>query len=126
MLSLLGAAGGALLVAIVLNFQTVATLVGGTIGFLIPRIYLRYLEFRRRRNFDAQLLEAITLAAGAMKSGMSLLQAIERITQEMGPPIRQEFAYALHENRVGKSIMQALDGMKNRLRSEDLGPASPA
>ena len=52
---------------------------------------------------------------------MSLLQAMEQVTREMGPPIRQEFAHALQENRVGKPIIQALLDMKNRIRSEDLG-----
>jgi len=51
---------------------------------------------------------------------MSLLQAMEQVTREMGPPIRQEFAHALQENRVGKPVIQALMDMKKRLRSEDL------
>jgi tight adherence protein B len=61
-----------------------------------------------------------------MKAGMSLMQAIEQVTWEMGPPIRQEFANALQENRVGKPIIQALQDMKNRIRSEDLRTAVDA
>ena len=55
-----------------------------------------------------------------MKAGMSLLQAMEQVTREMGPPIRQEFAHALQENQVGKPIIQALHDMTNRIQSEDL------
>jgi tight adherence protein B len=55
-----------------------------------------------------------------MKTGMSLMQAMEQVTREMGPPIRQEFGYALQENRVGKPIIQALQDMKKRIQSEDL------
>ena len=120
LLSLLGAAGGALLVAVVSDFKPVLIAAGAIGGFMIPRFYVSNMEQRRRKKFDAQLLDAITLVAGAMKAGMSLLQAMERVTKEMGPPIRQEFAHALKENRVGKPLIQALHDMKSRIRSEDL------
>lgn len=121
LLNLLGVAGGALLLGVLTNFRPVLVAAGGVAGFLAPRFYLRSLEQRRRRAFDAQLIDAVTMLAGAMKAGMSLLQAMEQVTREMGPPIRQEFAYALQENRVGKPIIKALLDMKNRIRSEDLG-----
>lgn len=120
LLSLVGAAGGALLVAIAANFRPVPVALGAVAGFAIPRLYLGNLEAKRRRLFDAQLLDALTILAGAMKAGMSLLQAIEQVTREMGPPIRQEFACALQENRVGKPVIRALQDMKSRIGSEDL------
>lgn len=120
MLSLLAAAGGALLLGVVANFMPLLVGVGAVAGFLVPRFYLNNMEQQRRKKFDAQLLDAIPMLAGAMKAGMSLLQAMEQVTREMGPPIRQEFAHALQENRVGKPVIQALFDMKNRLRSEDL------
>ena len=120
LLTLLGAAGGALLLAVVSGFKLVPVALGAIAGFLVPRFYLGNMEQRRRKKFDAQLVDAITIVAGAMKAGMSLLQAIERVTKEMGPPIRQEFAHALQENQVGKPIIKALQDMKNRIRSEDL------
>lgn len=120
LLTLLGAAGGALLLAVVSGFKPVPAAMGAVAGFLVPRFYLGNLEQRRRKKFDAQLVDAITIVAGAMKAGMSLLQAMEQVTREMGPPIRQEFAHALQENRVGKPIIQALRDMKNRIHSEDL------
>ncbi len=117
---MMGAAGGALLLAIVSGFKPVLVAVGAICGFMAPRLYVHSMEQRRRRKFDAQLLDAITMVAGAMKVGMSLLQAMEQVTREMGPPIRQEFAHALQENRVGKPIIQALQDMKKRIGSEDL------
>jgi tight adherence protein B len=124
--ALLCAAGGALVMAVVTNFMPVMIGLGAVAGLLAPHLYLRNLEKRRRAKFDAQLVEAVTIAAGAMKAGMSLMQAIEQVTWEMGPPIRQEFANALQENRVGKPIIQALQDMKNRIRSEDLRTAVDA
>jgi tight adherence protein B len=118
--SLLAAAGGALLLALVSNFVPLLAAVGAVGGFMAPRLYLTNLEHQRRRKFDAQLLDALPMLAGAMKAGMSLIQAMEQVTREMGPPIRQEFAHALQENRVGKPVIQALQDMKHRIRSEDL------
>ena len=120
LLSLLAAAAGALLLGVVASFSPVLIAAGAVGGFMVPRFYLNTLESQRRKKFDAQLLDAIPMLAGAMKAGMSLLQAMEQVTREMGPPIRQEFAHALQENRVGKPIIQALMDMKNRLRSDDL------
>ena len=108
------------LMAVVSGFKPVMVLLGAISGFLVPRFYLGAMEQRRRAKFDAELIDAVTMVAGAMKVGMSLLQAMEQVTREMGPPIRQEFAHALQENRVGKPIIQALQDMKNRLHSEDL------
>jgi len=118
--SLLAAAGGALLLGVISSFALVLVAAGAVAGFLVPHFYLNAMEKRRRKKFDAQLLEAIPMLAGAMKAGMSLLQAMEQVTREMGPPIRQEFSHALQENRVGKPIIQSLLDMKRRLHSEDL------
>jgi tight adherence protein B len=118
--ALLGAGGGALLMAFLTGFTPVPVALGAVGGFMIPRAYLRNVEQKRHRTFDTQLLAAVTTVAGAMRAGMSLLQALEQVTREMGPPIRQEFAHILHENRVGKPLNQALQDMKNRINSEDL------
>jgi tight adherence protein B len=120
LLSLLASGGGALLLGLIANFSPVLLIAGAVGGFMVPRFYLSAMEQQRRKKFDAQLLEAIPMLAGAMKAGMSLLQAMEQITREMGAPIRQEFSHALQENRVGKPIIQALMDMKSRIRSVDL------
>jgi tight adherence protein B len=120
LLTLVSAGAFALLVAVVSGFQPVFAAAGGVVGFMAPRFYLNLMERRRRKQFDTQLLEALPMVSGAMKAGMSLMQAMERVTREMGPPIRQEFAHALQENQVGKPIIQALNDMKYRIRSDDL------
>ncbi|MEO0108924.1 MAG: hypothetical protein ABIK62_07140, partial [candidate division WOR-3 bacterium] len=97
LLAVAGAAAGALVLSIVFGFRPIMAIVGAIGGFLTPRLYLGRQARTRRRKLDAQLVDAITMVAGAMKAGMSLLQALEQVTREMGPPIRQEFAYALQE-----------------------------
>ena len=72
LMAVLGAAGGALLLALVSGFAPVMIVAGAAGGFMVPRLYIGNMEQRRRRKFDAQLLEAIPMVAGAMKAGMSL------------------------------------------------------
>jgi tight adherence protein B len=120
LMTILGTIGGALILAIVSGFNLLMIALGAAGGFLAPRLYLRRLEQQRLKKFDLQLVDALTLVANSLKAGMSLLQAIEMVTREMGPPIKQEFAYVLQENRVGKPIPQALTDMMNRIPSEDL------
>lgn len=115
-----GAAGGALLLSLLTDFRALPAILGAVGGFMAPRLYIAFMERRRRKKLEAQLLDAITVVAGAMKAGMSLMQAMEQVTREMGPPIRQELAHTLQENRLGKPLIQALQGMKERLGSEDM------
>jgi hypothetical protein len=72
LLSLLAAAGGALLLGVVANFAPVLVIAGAVGGFMVPRFYLGAMEQQRRKQFDAQLLDALPMMAGAMKAGMSL------------------------------------------------------
>ena len=120
LMTLTSAGIGALLVALISGFRPVFAVAGAIVGFMAPRFYLNLAERRRRKKFDTQLHQALPMISGAMKAGMSLMQAMERVTREMGPPIRQEFAHALQENQVGKPIIHALHDMKRRIRSDDL------
>lgn len=117
---LLGTVVGALLMAFLSDFNLFMVALGGVGGFLAPRFYLRHLEQRRLKKFDAQLVDAVTLVANSLKAGLNMVQAIEMVTREMGPPIKQEFAFALRENRLGKPVMQAFADMKDRIPSKDL------
>lgn len=120
MMVILATACGAIVMALISNFNLVMIAAGGVAGFIAPRFYLKTLEGRRLKKFDSQLVDAIVLVANSLKAGMNLVQAIEMVTREMGPPIKQEFAMALSENRLGKPIVQAFEDMKKRVPSADL------
>ncbi len=86
----------------------------------LPRQVVRSLHRRYLERFDDQLADALTMAASALRSGLSLPQALDLVTREMPAPIGQEFALALKEQRVGKTLEEALDAMADRLPSLDL------
>ena len=56
-------------------------LVTGFFGSLIPVIYLKSAARRRLRAFEAQLAQTIELWVNALRSGYSVLQALEAIDQ---------------------------------------------
>ncbi|HLG70955.1 MAG TPA: type II secretion system F family protein [Chloroflexota bacterium] len=94
-------------------------LIAGVAGYFLPALYVRYRQNKRVREFDDQLVDALTLIANALKSGYSFLQGMEAIAREMPAPIGVEFEQALREIRVGGSVEDALGAIHERVRSVD-------
>ncbi|MEO0074805.1 MAG: type II secretion system F family protein [candidate division WOR-3 bacterium] len=110
----------AILLLIISGFNIIGAVIGAVIGFFIPRIFIQQQKAKRLKKFDNQLVDAITLIANSLKAGLNLNQAVEMVTKEMGPPISQEFSFALKENRLGTSMETAMANMLQRVRSDDL------
>ena len=75
---------------------------------------------RRRQNFNDQLGEAAMMMANALRSGMSFVQTLELVSQEMGAPIATEFSRVVRELRFGVAIEEALQHLRQRMVSYDL------
>src|SRR5262245_18900330 len=97
-----------------------ALLIGGFIGFFIPRFWLNRRKNGRLNAFNKQLPDTITLLANALRAGSSFLQAIELVVRESRPPISTEFARVIREVNLGLPFEQAMENMVRRVRSEDL------
>ncbi|NCC23696.1 MAG: type II secretion protein F [Deltaproteobacteria bacterium] len=78
-------------------------------------LYAKYLH-----RFEEQLVDALIMASNALRVGLSLPQALEIIAKELPPPVSQEFALALKEHRMGKTLDDALSTMADRIPSLDL------
>lgn len=92
----------------------------GFAGVFIPRIYLGFAARRRLRAFEGQLSDTLNLWVNALRSGYSVLQAMEAIATELPPPVSVEFERVVQEVRLGLSVPQALANMLRRMPSEDL------
>lgn len=82
-----------------------------------------YLEYRirnRRELFHRQLGDVLLMMANAMRSGFSFLQAVEIVSQDMKPPVSEEFGRMMHEVRLGVSTEDALENLSQRVKSDDL------
>jgi tight adherence protein B len=94
--------------------------IGLALGVFGPWIYLGFRRSRRRKAFNAALPDALQLMAGALEAGLSLPQSADSIVKEGIEPIASEFRRALVETRLGVNLEDALDGVAERLQSEDL------
>lgn len=96
------------------------TPLGFLLGLRLPRMYINYSANRRMTQFDGQLGDTLNLWVNALRSGYSVLQAMETIATELPPPVSREFERVVQEVRLGLGLEQALDNMYRRVPSDDL------
>ena len=115
-LALGGVSGGAGAIAARAAFAAAA----GGLMLLAPGRLLALLRARRRARIELQLADALPDMGNALRSGFSIVQAIERVADEGENPIAQEFEAFLHQTRVGVPFEEALRNLAARVGSEDL------
>jgi len=108
------------LLGFLVNFSVVFAIVFAGLGLLVPRWVISWLRARRFRQINAQLGEALTLVSSSLRSGLSLPQGVELVVQEMEPPIAEEFAIVIKENRLGLAFDEALTNLAERVPTPDL------
>lgn len=98
----------------------IATALGCLAGLFGPRIYLTLQRNRRLQAFNDQLGDTINLMVNGIRAGYSVLQAMEAVSKEMGPPIAEEFGRVVREVQLGLTLEQAMNNMLRRITSDDL------
>jgi tight adherence protein B len=102
--------GGHIILAVVLA--------GG--GIWLPRTYVQTQKNRRLAAFNAQLADTIGLLSSALRSGYSMLQAMELVAREGPQPVAGEFERVVREVGLGLSPEEALANLTRRMQSDDL------
>jgi tight adherence protein B len=90
------------------------------IGFFVPRIYVGRLISQRLIAFETQLPDTLGLWVNALRSGYSVLQAMEAIARDAPEPTMTEFARVVKEVQIGIDVPDALDHLLERVESPDL------
>jgi tight adherence protein B len=94
---------------------------GVMLGLVLPRlVILRIMEKNRKKKFQAQILDALTSISHSLKAGLSFLQAIEVLVEELPAPISQEFALIVKENKMGISLEESFERLNEKMGLEDL------
>lgn len=75
---------------------------------------------RRSKKFEDQLIEGLDLLSNSLKSGFSLFQGLKLLSEEMSPPISEEFHLVLQEMKLGLSLEESLQNLARRVKSEEL------
>jgi tight adherence protein B len=94
--------------------------VAACVAATIPILYLQWLRRKVERRFGAQLLDTVSLLASSVRSGHSLLQALEHVTTEAPEPTRSAIALVVREVGLGASQEDALERLADRLPTDDL------
>ncbi|WP_164512522.1 type II secretion system F family protein [Nocardioides baekrokdamisoli] len=94
--------------------------VGAVVGWFACRAYLRMRRSRREAAFLEQIPETLQLISGSLKAGFSLGQSLGTVVREGTEPTAGEFNRALTEARLGANLEDALDGVAQRMRCQDL------
>ncbi len=93
---------------------------GVLIGIAIPNLILKTRYRLRIRKFNDQLLDAISMLSSCIKGGLSLLQGLEVLVEEMPVPINQELGLVVRENRMGIPLEECLKRLGKRMDIEEL------
>lgn len=105
---------------IVFSGQIVLSLVAAFVGFFAPRLYVSRATSKRLRQFEDQLPDTLGLWVNALRSGYSVLQAMEAISRDAPEPTATEFRRVVQEVSLGIDMQDALEHLLNRVESEDL------
>ncbi|MBI3556584.1 MAG: type II secretion system F family protein [Deltaproteobacteria bacterium] len=99
-------------------------LVVGTVlavlGWKLPKPIMNMIYQARIERFNLQMVDGLGLMANAMKSGLSVVQAMGIVVEQMPNPMSQEFNLVLAENKVGVTVEEAFDNLAKRVKCEDV------
>ena len=98
----------------------VMSIVGGFVGFFFPRIYVSRATSKRLVRFENQLPDTLGLWVNALRSGFSVLQAMEAISRDAPEPTATEFIRVVQEVQLGIDVEDALEHLLLRVESDDL------
>jgi tight adherence protein B len=98
----------------------VGGVIGVVVGVLSPKMWTRWLEKRRRKQFIYQLPDALLALSSAMRAGSNLNKGLELLATRQPPPLSQEFSIVLGEYNVGRPLHESLAELRHRVGAPEL------
>lgn len=111
---------GAFALLFIFRGDIISATIGGLVGFFVPRFYVNREVNQRLYKFESQLPDTLMLWVNALRSGFSVMQAMEAIAKDSPEPTMTEFRRIVKEVQLGIDMEDALDHLLNRIQSEDL------
>jgi tight adherence protein B len=90
------------------------------VGWKAPKPIVDFFYRRRIKKFVNQMIDGLSLMANGMKSGLSIVQSLSLVTQELPDPIKQEFNLVLNQNKLGVPLEEAFTNLSKRIESDDV------
>ncbi len=90
------------------------------LGWKAPKPIVDFMYKRRTEKLVLQMVDGLNLMSNGLKSGLSVVQSMSLVTQEMPNPIQQEFNLVLSENKLGVSLEEAFNNLATRIKADDV------
>lgn len=94
--------------------------IGGVVGYLVPKVIIRSKQKKRLQQFNDYLPEMISTVVNALRAGFSFFQALRSVMEESPSPAKEELDIVLKEMQYGATVEESLNRMKERVPSNDL------
>jgi len=120
LLIVLGLTSLGALLGYAISRQPISALTAGFICFLLPGIFVKWRQIKRRREFANQLVDVLTQIVGSLRAGYSISQSLDTVATQIAPPAGDEFRRVVRELQLGQSLMAALMSLSERIKSDDL------
>jgi len=102
------------------DMKLIGIVFGLVAGLVFPGLYVQSLTKRTKEKFNNQLVDALMIMSSSFRGGLSLVQALEAVVDEMPDPINREFGIVLGENKMGVSLEEAFTHLYTRVPSPAL------
>jgi tight adherence protein B len=102
-----------------LTGSPVIALAVAVLGALLPLGVLDFKIRSRQKAFVQQLPDMLGLLAGTLKAGYSIGQGFEAVSGEIDDPMGRELRRVMTETRLGRSLEESLEGVAERMDSDD-------
>lgn len=89
-------------------------------AYFLPKFYYDRKVQRRNQEFENGMLDFTVLVANTLRAGVALPAAIEMVLQNTHGALREEFGLTLQEHRLGVDLVESLERMNKRIKSENL------
>ena len=88
--------------------------------FVLPKKAYAWMRQRRLDRIQSQLPDGLMMIAGSMRAGLGFTPALESLARDIEPPLAQEFALVLREQRMGVKLDDALTHFHERVPVQDV------
>jgi tight adherence protein B len=95
-------------------------------GYYLPNLILNMIIKRRKITLEAQLADALTMIASALKGGYGFVQGLAMAGNQLPSPIADEFQRVIRLVELGVDTPHALERMGQRVQSYDFDMAITA
>ncbi len=92
---------------------------GAAVCLFGPNLVHKRLKEKRRTRLIRQLPDTLDALVGALRSGMSLQQALGLLAEQLPSPSNQEFGLVVRKVRMGVALDDVLEELEKRIESQE-------